>query len=406
MMEDLNKNIKLLEIREFKTSNSEDHFLVSCNDRNFEVNRPIAELIQSLQISGSIEEATERYSILRGKKFTKDYTEKLIQQCIIPTFFKNNKKEKTPFLFNIDLISAHSISFLTNKVKILFKPIILLLFISIALVFDFCFLIGFDHSFNLIDFNIYLLIGVIILFLCSTLIHEIGHAAACKYFNMSHGNIGFAIYLIIPVFYTDVSNAWKLPRNNRILINFAGIYFQLILLIPFFLVYYYTNNSLVKYFLFISNINFLITLNPIVKFDGYWILSDMLGIPNLREKTVEMISYMFKRLKKQEIVQKPSLTKIKFISKIIAIIYTIIVNIFFLYFFCYVIPDFFYKFFKTMPEYTSILLNNFANGNFPANLFYIVITKLITFGLIIYLVVRTITPIVKKLIRINDNRKK
>ena len=56
-------------------------------------------------------------------------------------------------------------------------------------------------------------------FIFSSLIHELGHASACHYFQIPHGNIGFGLYLNIPVFYTDVSQAWKLTRRERFLIN-------------------------------------------------------------------------------------------------------------------------------------------------------------------------------------------
>jgi putative peptide zinc metalloprotease protein len=396
-MEDFYRDIRSFEIKEFKTAQKEEHFLICYNDRYFEVNKPIADLVQVLQTSDSTERAAILYSQMRGKNYSKENIEHLIEQCIKSTFLKKDKKEKTSFLFHIDLIPASNIRFLTNRLKCLFKPSIILFFACLSVILDVLFLLDFNHPINFSNINVYILSGIIGLFLFSTFIHEIGHASACKYFELDHGNIGFGIYLIIPVFYTDVSNVWKLPRKQRILVNFAGIYFQLMLLIPFFVIYYYTDNDLIKYFLFITNVNFLITLNPLVKFDGYWILSDLLGIPNLREESFKMISYLFKKIKGQTTKEKPVFLKINPVSRIAAIIYTIIVNSFFFYFFCYIIPDFFYRFFQTMPEHTRILFENLANGTVPANLLYIVLTKLLTFALIIYLIVRILTPIIKQM---------
>lgn len=88
------------------------------------------------------------------------------------------------------------------------------------------------------DVNIYIILGVLLLLLLSSFVHEIGHASACRHFGVKHGGIGFGLYLTFPVFYTDVSEIWKLKRTERIVVNMAGVYFQLILLIPFFLIYF------------------------------------------------------------------------------------------------------------------------------------------------------------------------
>lgn len=118
----------------------------------------------------------------------------------------------------------------------------------------------------------------------SSLFHELGHASACQFYNIRHGGIGFGLYLNFPVFYTDVSNTWTLPRKKRCIVNVAGVYFQILLLIPLLIIYFYTQNDILKYVTIMTNINFIITLNPFFKFDGYWLMTDLLGVANLRKK--------------------------------------------------------------------------------------------------------------------------
>ena len=76
-------------------------------------------------------------------------------------------------------------------------------------------------------------------------------------------------------------------REQRLVVNTAGVYFQLLFLSPIIIIYLFTGNDILKYFIYTVNVNFLITLNPFFKFDGYWIVSDLLGVPNLRARTRE-----------------------------------------------------------------------------------------------------------------------
>jgi putative peptide zinc metalloprotease protein len=126
------------------------------------------------------------------------------------------------------------------------------------------------------DVSVYVIPGVLGLLLLSSFIHELEHASACRHFKVKYGGVGFGLYLTFPVFYTDVSETWKLKRKERLVVNMAGVYFQLIMLIPFFLLYFVTDNSISKWFLLTVNIGLLVTLNLFFKFDGYWIVSDLL----------------------------------------------------------------------------------------------------------------------------------
>lgn len=58
--------------------------------------------------------------------------------------------------------------------------------------------------------NAYSIIGLLAFVLLSSFFHELGHASACKYFEVKHGGIGFGLYLNFPVLYTDVTEVWKL----------------------------------------------------------------------------------------------------------------------------------------------------------------------------------------------------
>ena len=121
--------------------------------------------------------------------------------------------------------------------------------------------------------------------IASSLVHEIGHSAATYKFGGKHGGIGFGFYLFTPVLYSDVSDAWKFDAQKRILVNLAGIYFELIFCSIVILAAILTE---IKSMLIIPTIIFLKTLfnlNPFFRTDGYWILSDLIRVPGLRAES-------------------------------------------------------------------------------------------------------------------------
>lgn len=135
-----------------------------------------------------------------------------------------------------------------------------------------------------------------IIILVGLIIHEFGHASAARYLNVSHHEIGVGIYLLFFVFYTDVSYAWKLKRKQRLVVNFGGMYFQSIFLLVLHLMYILFPANFIYYSVIFVSLGVVSSLNPFVKFDGYWILSDLIGIENLSKKVRNYLSYIAKKI--------------------------------------------------------------------------------------------------------------
>jgi len=118
--------------------------------------------------------------------------------------------------------------------------------------------------------------------------HEFGHAAASAHYKEPSDSIGFGFYLVFPVFFTDVTSIWNLNRWKRIVVNIGGIYFQLISNILLVGGYYLTEGQdiqvIFKYF-FIANLAYIMySVNPFLRNDGYWVYSDLFGLPNLTQR--------------------------------------------------------------------------------------------------------------------------
>ncbi len=119
------------------------------------------------------------------------------------------------------------------------------------------------------------------LFLLSLLAHEFGHASASARFGVDPGDIGFGIYLIYPSFYTDVTATWRLSRLKRIVVDLGGNYFQFTVGSLFLACFHYTRWQPFRLAFLMILYTGLFSLNPIFKFDGYWVVADLLGVTNL-----------------------------------------------------------------------------------------------------------------------------
>ena len=281
MLELIRHKINEVEITLLETSNKCSRYLLCFEKHYYEVNRNIVDLISVLKRVDHFQEAVSILKKEYGRIYSEEEIELLVIKFIKP-ILEIDEKTSNPFLFKKEFISGSSIKWISNLLSILFDRKIIYLLLMISCCLEIYFFSNFFSQINVHQFDLYTFIVLLSLFLISSFIHELGHASACRYYELEHGGIGFGLYLNFPVFYTDVSSIWKLSRKKRLLVNFAGVYFQLILLIPILLIYFFTFNSSLKYFIYIINFNFLLTLNPFLKFDGYWIVSDLLGVPNLR----------------------------------------------------------------------------------------------------------------------------
>jgi len=131
------------------------------------------------------------------------------------------------------------------------------------------------------------------------LVHELGHAYTAKSLGLHVNTMGAALLLFIPCLYCDTTESWKLAgRRQRILISAAGIASELVLAILGVFVWYFTKpgivNSLAFYLVAVSLISTVFfNGNPLLKFDGYFILMAYLRLPNLASKSIAYIKYLF-----------------------------------------------------------------------------------------------------------------
>ena len=119
------------------------------------------------------------------------------------------------------------------------------------------------------------------LVLVSMVFHEIGHASACRYGGATPGEIGGGLYLMWPALYTNVTDAYRLDRGGRVRTDLGGIYFNAVFCVALGAIYQITGYAPLILAIVTTTVLMLEQLLPFVRFDGYWIVSDMAGVPDL-----------------------------------------------------------------------------------------------------------------------------
>jgi putative peptide zinc metalloprotease protein len=133
-------------------------------------------------------------------------------------------------------------------------------------------------------------------------IHELGHGLTCKHFGGEVHEVGVMLLVFTPYFFVNVSDCWVLPdRNKRILISAAGIYVELVLASIATFLWAVVQPGPLQQILWnimvIASISTLIfNANPLMRFDGYYIMTDWIEVPNLCTKSRSFIAYQVKRL--------------------------------------------------------------------------------------------------------------
>ncbi|HEV7757546.1 MAG TPA: hypothetical protein VGO78_01095 [Acidimicrobiales bacterium] len=111
--------------------------------------------------------------------------------------------------------------------------------------------------------------------------HETGHATAARFGGARPGAMGAGIYLVWPVFYTDVTDSYRLSRAGRLRVDLGGVYFNVLFMLGAAAAYQLTGFRPLLMFLMLLQLETLAQFLPFVRLDGYYVVSDLAGVPNL-----------------------------------------------------------------------------------------------------------------------------
>ena len=140
----------------------------------------------------------------------------------------------------------------------------------------------------------WLALGLTLMF--TKILHEFGHGMSCKHFGGECHEMGVMMLVLTPCLYCNVSDSWMLPnRWHRAAIGAAGMYVELVLASIATFIWWFSVPGPLHYFclnvMFISSVStVMFNANPLLRYDGYYILSDILEIPNLRQKASTILN--------------------------------------------------------------------------------------------------------------------
>ncbi|MHA6762488.1 zinc metalloprotease [Streptacidiphilus sp. PAMC 29251] len=126
-----------------------------------------------------------------------------------------------------------------------------------------------------------LLLVVFALTVASVVFHEFGHASACRYGGARPGCIGCGLFLIWPSMYTDVTDVYRIGRAGRIRTDLGGVYFNIVFMLGMGGCYFLTGQPFFLSAVYLGHFEVLEQLMPAVRLDGYYILGDLAGVPDL-----------------------------------------------------------------------------------------------------------------------------
>lgn len=111
--------------------------------------------------------------------------------------------------------------------------------------------------------------------------HEFGHAAACRARGATPGAMGARLYLVWPAFYTDVDDSYRLSRWGRLVVDLGGLYFNALVAVAVTGAYLATRQEALLLVVATQLVLMVRQLAPVIRADGYHILADLTGVPDL-----------------------------------------------------------------------------------------------------------------------------
>jgi putative peptide zinc metalloprotease protein len=240
------------------------------------------------QVAAAVSEAC-------GRELTVDGMRRLIAQKLAPMGLVEDlaaherpagAPRANPLLslrFHRTLLPARGVRACSRVMAPLFHPGVMLAAIVAAVVLDIVLIRtrslsgALDQAFATPGYLLALL-GIIVL---TALVHELGHAAACTYGGAEPGVVGVGVYLVFPSFFTNVTDSYRLDRAGRIRTDLGGLYLNVWCLLVLGSLSLSTNQGLFVLAALVMQFEMLQQLIPAVRFDGYFVLSDLAGVPDL-----------------------------------------------------------------------------------------------------------------------------
>lgn len=290
-------------------SESAQQYLLTLGDNYFLISVKARALILALLRSpGTQQQLESDFAAETGVRVPAATLITLAKHTLPPALFRDTPLPlvRKPFIVSATVIAPRYAARVAASLAWLFKPRCVMPIVALFVLIHAMVLPGALHIAHS-AWTVPQTCILVLLFLASGMFHECGHLAACRYFRCDHGGIGFGLYLVFPVWYADVTQAWQLQRRQRAVVDLGGVYFQALFLIAVDVVALVSGNPVAFKLAWLITFAMLLTMNPVFKFDGYWLLSDLSGLHNLHRQVRQSISILVARALRKQSASRPPL---------------------------------------------------------------------------------------------------
>jgi putative peptide zinc metalloprotease protein len=122
---------------------------------------------------------------------------------------------------------------------------------------------------------------VIAMIVAAAAFHECGHVAGCRYGGARPGKMGVGLYLVWPALYSTVTDSYRLDRVGRLRTDLGGVYFNAVFIAALDVAYLNSGSQWVLVTIVFLHFETATQFLPMIRLDGYYILSDLIGVPDL-----------------------------------------------------------------------------------------------------------------------------
>jgi putative peptide zinc metalloprotease protein len=180
------------------------------------------------------------------------------------------------------LLGPAAIDPIAKVLQVLFAPVLLVpVLLSVVFAHGWMYLEhGLGGAIREVLYAPGLIFAVLGVLLVSGVFHELGHAAALRYGGGKTRGMGFGLYLVFPALYTDTTDSYRLGRWARVRTDLGGFYFHLIFALGLIALSLLTGWEFLLVAVLLINASIVYQCMPFVRFDGYWALADLTGIPD------------------------------------------------------------------------------------------------------------------------------
>lgn len=191
--------------------------------------------------------------------------------------------------FRVALVPENVVSVIARVFQPLFWPPVVIIALA-AFVFADVWLVVHDGADRVISSahslinrpeQVLLVVGVLIV---AGIFHECGHVAACRYGGARPGAMGVGVYLVWPAMYSTVTDSYRLSRGGRLRTDLGGIYFNALAILVMIGLYVRTELPWLLVALLAWQATTAWQFLPSIRLDGYYILSDLVGVPDLFDR--------------------------------------------------------------------------------------------------------------------------